>query len=289
MGIAMEKPIIFNYLDLHSYLREYYKFRKLLDGGFSYEAWSMELNFNKSRSFLRMILIGKKKASSGFVEAFSNQNFATKRERDYFLYMVKYSQASSPAEKQAFSLRMIEILRTDTHQKTVDNFADFVSNPLLPRLLTLLSFEDLERNADTFSKLLNLTSEHVENLLGTLFNLGLAESFQVEGQTFWKSLNERFKIKDHKGSRDLYKFHEASLQDALRAFDEPQELRKYKSLLLPMSEPELQEFYSQLDTFASTQFVRFSANCYQDRRLFQVNFNIHPVAKPLEENLQEIE
>lgn len=55
----MKKPNIFEYLDIISYLSDYYMYRKSIHSGFSYESWAAELEL-KSRSFLRMMVLGKK-------------------------------------------------------------------------------------------------------------------------------------------------------------------------------------------------------------------------------------
>jgi len=63
----------------------------------------------------------------------------------------------------------------------------------------------------------------------------------------------------------------------VQAFHQPHTLRKYRSLLLPLTPEELQELYSFLDEFASDQLSRFDSESYKGRRIFQMNFNVHPV------------
>lgn len=80
------------------------------------------------------------------------------------------------------------------------------------------------------------------------------------------------------------KFHELSLQQAIQAFHQPAKVRKYRSLLLPLTEEELGELYILLDDFASHQLTRFNAESFKGRRLFQMNINIHPVTKEVTES-----
>lgn len=280
--MANKLPNVFNYLDAVFYLQDYYKARKGMAKGFSYETWSYELNI-KSRAFIRLIILGKKKISPKFVEAFSEQVFATKAEQEYFHSLVSYSQASTQKDKQLFGARLTQIQRRTLQQKHVEDFSGFVSSPQLPRLLTLLSFKDIVTTSENLQKLMAISLDEVERSLKHLAELGLAEQKREGEVIVWKSKNEKFKVKDSKGSIDLFKFHEQSLHEAIAAFTLPKELRRYKSLLLSFSEEELKTFYQNMDEFATEQFNRFSGDHYEGRRLFQINFNIYPVAKAIEE------
>lgn len=280
--MASKLPNLFNYLDAVFYLQDYYKARKEMAKGFSYETWSYELNI-KSRAFIRLILLGKKKISPKFVEAFCDQAFSTKAEQEYFHCLVNYSQANTQKDKQLFGARLAQIQRRTIQQKHIEDFSSFVSSPQLPRLLTLLSFKDIIPTTENLRKFMGLSLEEIEKSLKHLAELGLAESKKQGDEIFWQSKNEKFKVKDSKGSMDLLKFHEKSLQDAIAAFHLPKELRRYKSLLLPLSEEELKSFNDNMDEFATEQFNRFSGDHYEGRRLFQINMNIHPVAKSTEE------
>lgn len=274
---TLAAPIVFDYLDLNFYLQAYYKYRKSNQKDFSYETWSDELGFNKSRSFLRMIVIGKKKASPLFIEAFCGLSFQSALEKEYFLCLVKYSQAGTLTDKQAYGNNLVQILKKSTTLQQIEN-TDFVSSPLLPRLLTLISFHDIEPQAPTYARLLNLPLPQVEEALSTLRSLELIESFVKDGRLQWRALSERFKVPDHKGNLNLMAFHEKSLREAIAAFDKPKSLRQYKSLLLAMSEEELELFYRNLNDFAAEQLARFTPNQFSGRRVFQVNFNSYPVA-----------
>ncbi|WP_413575769.1 TIGR02147 family protein [Bdellovibrio sp. HCB290] len=278
MAVSKNAPVVYDYLDITFYLQDYYKFRKSTEKSFSYESWSQELQIN-SRSFLRLVVIGKKRVSDHFVEEFSRLNFATKNEEEYFAYLVKYSRASTQKDKQAFGAELLRILKTNTQQTTVPEFTDFISSPMLPRLLTLLSFKDLPLTAQTFTTLLKLPEGEVVSALNKLEEMKLVCKEDKDGKIHWQSLNSKFKVQDKKGSVDLMKFHRQSLLEAIEAFHLPLDLRRYKSLLLPFSEQELKLFYEAMDTFASEQFVRFSGDEYEGRRLFQINLNVHPVAE----------
>lgn len=282
--MSLKAPRIFDYLDLGLYMKDYYSYRKKVDLGFSYETWAAELEFN-SRSFLRMMVVGKKKMTPRVVEALQRRNFATKDEQDYFFFLAKYTQAGSSKEKQLYSQKMMHLLRRQNHSLAIEDSNDFLSDPLLPRLLSLFSYEDVQKTMTSFARILGVSESHVATALCILEKLELIEELEESGK--WVSKVIIFKVPDNKGSLNLRKFHEKSLQEALQAFDLPKATRSYKSLLLPMSEEEFSLFLQSLDEFSSEQMSRHNPRTYRGKRLFQINFNVYPVADPLREYLEE--
>lgn len=276
-GTTRMMPLVFDYLDLSSYLQDYYEFRKQTSKDFSYDSWCSELEFNKNRSFLRLIALGKKKASPLFISAFCKKAFSSPQEEEYFRCLVNYSQAPNQRDRQAFGLRLTQILRVQMKSQVIENYENFVSSPFLPRLFTLLTFQDLHPVSKTFAKLLNCSDQQAREGLIILRDLGLAKEDAKTG--LWKSTCERFKVSDQQGSQQLMSFHEQSMQDAVKAFHLPKQLRKYKALLLALSDSELDEFYEALDTFATSQVSRFTPSAYEGRRVFQINMNIHSVSE----------
>lgn len=276
------KPQVFDYLDAYQYLQDYYTFRKKIDAGFSYEAWASELNFN-SRSFLRMMIQGKKKLTEKIVSALAQNSFATKDEQDYFFCLVKYTQAPALKERQIFGQKLVQILKHQSSAQVVSESEDFISNPLMPRLLSLFSYDDIAKNSASFSGVLGVSEEQVVRALEVLHNLSLIEQPQKD---VWVSKVIAFRVPDNKGSLNLRKFHEKSLEEALKAFDMPKEVRRYKSLLLPMTTEDYQTFNQMLDDFAKEQMARHNPKTYSGRRLFQLNFNIYPVSEHLGETTE---
>ena len=87
MKKVKEAPRVTEYIDIISYLQDYYQWRKSTNKDFSYAFWSEELGFS-SRSYIRMIIMGQKKVTKKFVEAFTRSNFNTPIEEEYFLSLI---------------------------------------------------------------------------------------------------------------------------------------------------------------------------------------------------------
>lgn len=278
------KPNIFEYLDILSYLQDYYFWRKSLANDFSYEAWSDELNF-RSRSYVRMVVIGKRNVSTAFVDAFSERALEGQDEKEYLSCLVNYSQASRQEDKKAFSSKMLQILRTKNNQSILDADSELLSTPGLLRLYTVLGFRDVFFSLENLVKIMELSEDHIAGYLSKLEEFNLVEKKKAGESFHWRALHEKFKIPDNKGSMNLMRFHELSLHDAIYAFSKPKHLRKYKSLMIALTEEELGALYGHIEDFSAEQINRYSPAELKDRRLFQLNLNIYPVTAPPEEEM----
>jgi len=277
---AITKPKLFDYLSANSYLSDYYQYRKAQNAGFSFESWAAELGF-QSRSYLRMILIGRKKITPRFLEAFVCFEQMTAPEVSYLETLVHYTQAKSNIERQNYGHTLMKILKMNLGQESISDHVDFVSNPLLPRLLVMLSFDDIPTEPRLLSFLMSVPEAQIAEALKTLENLELAEKVAGLSGDSWRSKKNMFKIPDVLGSVPLARFHEQSLLEAIQAFSLPKETRKYKSLLLPLSSEELQGLYQTMNDFTSELVARYRSDSYKDRQVFQLNLNVFPVSQKM--------
>lgn len=278
------KPNIYNFLSAVSYLSDYFKYRKQLDNKFSFDSWAQELGF-QSRSYLRMVMIGKKSITPRFIEAFVQSAKLDKMTAKYFEILVNYSQAKSHQERESFGASLLKLIKSNVMQESISDHVDFVAQPFYPRLLVLLSFEDIVRDKKTLATLIDASEAEVEKGLQVLASLDLIEKIN---STDWRSKKTLFKVPDNIGSVTLAHFHEKSLHDALKAFTLPKEVRKFQSFLLPMDKGELESFHTLLEAFSAELISKYRSNIYQDRRVFQVNFNIFPVSQPLTAQTLEV-
>ena len=169
-----------------------------------------------------------------------------------------------------------------TEEKEIENYFEFLSDPFLPKLLTLLSFEDITPTAERFAKIFDCNKDQILKSLTKLKEIGLAETIEVDGELHWRSKNKNFKVSDKFGDIAMKIFHENSFQDAIKSFHKPKDLRRFRSLLLPMDAEEKEELLKMLEQFAAELITRFRSDQYQSRQLFQVNLNFFPVAEPAE-------
>jgi len=232
-----------------------------------------------------MVLLGKRKITQNFIDIFVKIENFEPEEAKYFDLLVKYSQAKTHHDRDVFGASLIKLIKNNTNQEDISDHVDFVSKPLHPRLLVLLSFEDIQRNVQTLARLTDSAEITIIEALNVLKSLGLIEKTS-ENSDQWRATKTMFRVPDNIGSVTLAQFHEKSLQDALKAFALPREERHFKSFLLPMDSNELAIFHKILSDFSAEIIARFHSDSYKDRRVYQVNFNIFPISKSIQSSNQ---
>jgi len=268
-------PDVMTYLSVHQYLADLYRFRKTSERGFSYEAWARELGF-KTKSFLHQIVLGQRAITPDTLLIFLAKLNLNDAEKEYFKYLVLYSKASSQEEKNLYGQKLISMIKSHYQQEEISHYYEFLATTLLPKLQTLLSFKDIDRRAEGIAKLLKVSLDEAATALEKLQELGLARADE-HGQ--WESQTKSFKVPDELGNSVILQYHEQSLHEAIQAMTYTSDLRRYKSLLMPLKPSEFQSFLGELQNFVRQSLNKYDVDSLHERRLYQVNFNIYAVSE----------
>lgn len=272
--MEIKKPNLLEYLNLHAYLKDLYKFRKKTEPSFSYELWAQELDF-KNRSYLRQIIIGRRSLTIETAKQMAVRLNLQGIEKEYFEVLARASRARSEQQKEQCNRELLSFIKTEYLQQEVQNYREFVSNTLYPQLQTLLSFKDIGTSPEELAGLLRRSSEEIHQALQTLSKMQMA---QQEG-TQWKSLVRSFKVSDDLGESALLEHHKKSLSEAAGATVLPKEQRRYLSLLLPLSGEDFQVLLDEFHLFKKNMIRKFGVDSLRGRRLYQMNFNIHSISE----------
>lgn len=271
---------VFQFLDPYAAMKSYYQERKILDAHFSYNQWASELGVQSS-STLRMMINGEKKLSLGLAEKFL-KIFSTDDEKNYFLLLIAYAHASNPQEKSAAWAALSKILVAQINQTEAEDYFTYLSDLLLPKLQTILSFDDLSWTEENLAQALNTKTSTITEALTTLQNIGMAECVTDENNlSHWKAKSRLVKVSDKLGDLAVRRYHDACLEEAKKAQDLAVESRRYRSLLLPVSEEEFQNLNKEVDVFIKQLLSKYQSDHYKARRLYKVNLNYFPVSDEL--------
>lgn len=156
----MQAPNVLFYADLKKFLLDYYNFRKFTSGDFSYEVWSQELNFS-SRSYVRMVVLAKRKASKKFEQKFSESANFSDAEKKHFHLLIIHSRTAAPELKSVY---LQKIFQSMNHPNGSADFNKIEKNCFF---VNLNSEEKNQINKDISyfieEKINKLSSEESEN------------------------------------------------------------------------------------------------------------------------------
>lgn len=270
------KPDLKTYLNVHLYLEDLYKFRKATEAHFSYESWSQELEI-RNRSFLRQIVIGKRSLTSETSKLLCERLNFEESEREYFELLVLYSKRGNQEQRNFYGRKLMQLLKTNNEQVEIEKYYELVSTPLYPKIRTLLSFRDIRKDTASIARLLGAKIQEIEEGLEVLQKMQLI-SFDEKSQE-WQSTEASVKVPDCIGDAALLDYHSKSLHEAIAAQNLPKNQRRYKALILPLSENEFTEFLDDLQVFVKQSLKKFDVDDLRTRKLHQVNFNIYAVSE----------
>lgn len=231
-----------------------------------------------------MVVVGKRMLTENFIDIFCAKSSLGAHDENYFRTLASYCQAKSLTQKRIIEKKLIELLRFDGDRVEIENYFEFMSSPLLPRLQTLLSFDDVSTSPENLGQMLNFSPDQINEGIERLCQLDLVESNDSQGQVKWRSKNKRIQVGNHLGDAAMEQFHTYSLQQAIQAQHLPTDIRRFRSLLIPLSADEFGDLLEEVETFLRMILSRFRSDNLQGRRLYQVNLNLFPITERADRN-----
>lgn len=275
----IEAPTLKNYLSVTVYLQDLYTYRKNENSGFSYESWSSELGF-KSRSFLKMIIDGQRTITVSSMEAICKSMSFSKAEAAYFSLLVHYGQARDQDEKAFYLDKIFEHQGQSREMIEVRHYNEFLSSKDLPKLLVLLSFKDIRKTAEGLSSFLRVSAEQVTLDLKKLEELNLASQDPISGE--WQSTKKSFKVPKNLGCGALENYHNQSLVEAIAAQKLASNLRRFRSILLPLAEADFEKILLDIESLVTKSVAKYDSENLAQKRLYKMNINLYPITELFE-------
>lgn len=266
---------VLDHHNLCDFLQGYYRSKK--SRSFSYETWARSLR-GLNRSHLRQIALGKRALPENAIKPFVQYFAFGEIEAEHFHELAELTQKIPERRRKRLARRVGARVIYGHSLAVLTPYDDSLSNPLLLRLLVLLSFSDLRRTDSSLSRLLRIEATEVNSLLLRLRDHGLARR-NPNGS--WSSTKKVFRLPAHLGNEYLIRYHERTLAEAVATLRlEPKENRCFENLLLPLSPEEYQRLLKTLDRFRRGILAAYNPDTFLGKRLYQLNFNISPVSDP---------
>jgi len=271
------KPNISDYLDYRKFMIDSYNFKKRNTKKFSYSRWAEKAGF-KSRSFLRLVMLGERSLSSDSIRDVAKALELNKQETEFFFNLVSFNQSENFKNREFYLSRL---MKTNVAKKivTIKDSYRFLTNPLTPRVQILLAVSGIEKTPERLAKILRASVLQVNQALESLKSLGLAYLDETNQQ--WNTQTHKFSLPDSVGNIALQSFHQKSLDEAKNAMTLPSHTRHYSSVLLVLSESEYQALVKEYDDFEKSIMLKYSITDGKNKRVYQLNKNLIPVSEIL--------
>ncbi len=271
----LTSPNVRNYLDPNKFLADYYYWQKSVDRNFTYASWAQELKFN-SRSFLRLLIIGKRNFTEPSLQRVAGGLKINKKDQQYFINLVRFSQSPTLEIKEQYAKKLSRALKGSNRTNIYDYYS-FFSSHLGPRLQVLLGCNGVEKTLSGLAYCLNTNETKIKELLNMLESLGLAQ--QSEDGNKWRATSKSFQAKESLGNIALQAYHRNSLEEAIHAIDLPPQEREFLCSLFTLNEDEYIKLKKKLWDFLLEITNQFDSDNDRRKKLYQLNMNLIPVSR----------
>jgi len=277
-------PAIWEFVEPIEFLKAQYHFRKEREPHFSFASWAEELGL-KSRSFLRLVLIGKRSLTEDMSHLFIQNLKLNKSETTYFTHLVGLHRATQLQAKEFHSRELTKLRRkfqlknhSVVEVRPADLF-EFLSSYQIPRLQVLLTLSEVEKAPENLARLLKMKESEVSQHLATLQGLGLAEKNE-SGK--WNATENKIGTPDALGNIALQSFHRKSLEESVQALTLPKESRRYQSLVMALTPGQFEELHHDLREVLNSYAQKFEMPVEGPKKVYQINLNIIPVSESID-------
>ncbi|MDG0817200.1 TIGR02147 family protein [Bdellovibrio svalbardensis] len=271
----IQKPAILSYQNVVLFLQHYYEYRKGLDV-FSYTKWAQELGL-KNRAYLRMVVMGERPISESIAEAFVAALQFNDVESDYFMTLVNYNQCKTGEQKRTFAKKLLRFQMNAEDFLEVENHYEFLADELLPRIQTLLSFEDVAKDTAKAAQILGISVQKFFDSCSKLEKMGLLEKQEVGGESKWVVVKKSWRLPNNfrgLGYKEFYKDAWRRAEEAIEKYEAHE--RRFRNLFVAMSASEFEDFLRDFETFVQEQSAKRNVDHLFNRRLYQLNFSFFP-------------
>lgn len=272
----MSKPSVLDYLDIHLYLKDVYKYNKRHILHFSYDLWAQELRL-KSRAYLRSVIIGEKTLSPSLTPQFVEYFNFNDLEIEHFLNLVQLKNCEDEKLKVFLSKKVLHLWKKNIEQVEIENLDEFLSDPLVPVIYTYLSFDDSPSRFEDIIKDTQYSPDKIKSAIRCLVWQKLIDGQVLsDGTISYKTIAPYFSVQNHPGSQTLKKFHLKNLRIAHKASQLPSDLRKYYVNYLALDENQFKELQLMIQQFNQEVLKKFDSQKRDQKKIYQINLQAFP-------------
>lgn len=274
------KPQLVEYLDIHLYLKDLYHFRKNTERDFSYESWAAELNI-KSRSFLRLVILGKRTLTVPVFQTIIQKLKLTSDEVVYAQVLFQYSFSSESGLKNLYGKELAKQWTAHVNQVVVEDLETFLADPFIPVAFTYFTCDKSSSDVLAVAKILMTTPARIKNAIIALTKLDLLEcNVNDKNEIIYRAKQNYFRVPQTPGFNFLKTFHLDGLEQARKAHDLPFNERKFRSLLMTLSQEQIELAERLINDFATGIFKQMEMQKISETtKVYRLNLQLFPVSE----------
>ncbi len=273
-------PIIYDYFDYRSYLKDFYKEKKAGQSSFSYQIIANKAGF-KSKSFFPQVVDGKRNLSEESVFALGNFFKLSEKEFKYFKSLVDFNQARTHAQKEHFFKALLDLNVNVKSKVILRDKHQFYSKWYHNTIRELVTFVDFKEDYSLLARMVKprITTLQAKQSVEMLLRLGFINK---KGNSYIQA-DPDISTGDSVVSFSVEQFHIQNLQIAAESVRKTNSSeRDISCIIAGLNDEGAQRVKEELRTFRKKLIAII--NHYKDpKRVYHVNFQFFPTTEHTDE------
>jgi uncharacterized protein (TIGR02147 family) len=275
---------LYQYTDYRKYLRDYYEAKRASQKEFTHRHIAQAVGFKSTGTFAQ-ILQGKTNISPQTVSHFVTFLSLKKDEADYFELLVLFSQSKGHAEKKRYFEKIISFPKSKLKQVDATQYA-FYEKWYYSVIREVLAFHPFVDDYRELARLLEppIATAEAQKAIKLLEELKLISK---NGDGVYGKSDPVITSGYDTRSLAVNQFIIETLDLAKVALDKlPREERSLSALTLSLPEDGYAMVEEKVKAFRR-ELLEMARSCTGPKRVIQVNFQIFPVTRKLDEGKHE--
>lgn len=266
---------IFDYIDYHEYLRDYYVERKQENAYFSFRFMGMKLGLDPG--FVAKVLQGKMHLAIGSIASVAALCRLTRRETDYFDAMVKFGRAKNEKDVHLYYEQMMTLKGVETSRIEKRQY-QFYTRWYHTAIRALLGYWNFAGDYEALARKLSppITVDEARESVDLLEDLGFIERAD-DGS--YRLADRMITTGDSWRSAAIRSFQEETLTLARESLERhSKELRDISTITVAVSHDDLEEIRARAKEFRQSILQMKTGNEKQDV-VYQINIQVIPLTE----------
>jgi len=274
---ATNQPFVHDYSNYRVYLRDLFDFHKKRNRKFTYRVFARQAGIASS-GFLKEVIDGKKNLSHDSAKRFAEGFRLSKKESDYFVCLVNFTQARTETDKNQYYHQMKSLQSTSGKGKNIEAYQyEYYSEWYNSAIRELAGTKDFRPEPEWIASKLTpeITVAEARKSLERLLKLGL---LRKEGDGHIVQDSPSLTVEPDISTLAIKNFNRAMIsigKDAIERF--PQNEREISGATLHISNSKFNEFRNTIREFKERLINLAASDNDPAENVYQFNVQFFPL------------
>jgi uncharacterized protein (TIGR02147 family) len=275
----MDRPVIFDYLDYHRFLRDFYGARKKENSNFSHRFIAQQLGCNPA--YYLKVFQGKREISNKMILKVAELLRLTKKETEYFETLVHFNKAKSSRDKAHFFERLSSH-RSSKLRVVEESRYEFYEKWYYVAILEVLDYHPFKGNYGELARMLvpAIKPREAQKAIEVLERLG----FIVKAGKGYEKTDALISAGEGWKSAYISNFLLTAMDLAKEAFiRQPLDLREIAAQTVSVSADSVSLIKEKMRNLRK-EILELAKRDQKADRVYQINLQAFPLAMPARES-----